>query len=85
MSIGTKSIKEIQSDLINALEMSYKFDMYIMNIYHPKYKQIAKLMHNSWHEHGIIMKIDRLVKHGWLSYYLFEKFGDQEMLKELKQ
>ena len=78
--------KEIQSDLINALEMSYKFDVYIMNIYHPKYKQIAKLMHNSWREHGIIVKIDRLVKHGWLLYdYLIEKFADQEMLKELKQ
>ena len=78
--------KEMQNYLINALEMDYELDMYIMDRNHPKYEQIAKLMHNSWHEHGITVKTDRLGKHGWLlHYYLFEKFGYPKMANEIKQ
>ena len=78
--------KEIQNHFVNALQMDYKFDMYIMDRNHPKCKQITKLMHNSWHEHGITVKTDRLGKHGWLLYYyLFEKFGHPKMVNEIKQ
>ena len=78
--------KEIQNHLINALEMDYKFDMYIMNTNHVKYKQIAKFMHSSLYDYGITMKTDRLGKHGWLLYYyLFEKFAHPNMVNKFKK
>ena len=67
-----------------SLKLDYKHEVKIVNKYHPKHKQIVKLINMSL-EHGIECKRHNLYKHGMLMLiYLLKRFVDQDVITIIK-
>ena len=69
---------------IVSLKFYYEHEIKIVNMKHPKYKQIIRLINLSM-EHGIFQQKTNRLKHGFLLSYLLERFIDPKQAKDIKQ
>ena len=77
--------REVKDDWTIAYQMKYIHEYKIVNIKHPKHKQIVKLINISV-EHGITVRRSNLIKHGFLLFfYLIEKFVHPKVVNLIKR
>ena len=79
-----KTVDDINNWIVS-LNFYYEHEIKIVNMKHPKYKQIIRLINLSL-EHGIFQQKVNRFKHGFLLLSnFFERFIDPEQVKNVKQ
>ena len=79
-----KTIDDITNWLVS-LSQYYELEIKIVNMKHPKYKEMIKLI-NLTTEHGIFQRRVNLFKYGFLLLsYWFERMMDPEIAKTTKE
>ena len=79
-----KTVDDINNWIIS-IRQYYQHEIRIVNMKHPKYKQIIRLI-NLTKEHGILQQKVNQFKHGFLLLsYWFEHLIDREMIKVFKR
>lgn len=72
--------KEFKDDWLIALQMDHNYQVKIVNVKNPQYKQIINLI-NASNEYGIRIRSNKLYENGVLMlYFLFEKVAPENLL-----
>lgn len=72
--------KEFKDDWLIALQMDHNYQVKVVNVKNPQYKQIIYLI-NASNEYGIRIKRKKLYENGILMlYFLFEKVAPEYLL-----